>query len=123
MEGWPRDILHMHMQALNTAGGKHFVGVNFGAMDKYRAPLTLEQWKHCVASLKALLAPMRTSHANCVFSCFHHQLHLRSARLGHSPCVHHLTQCRLHHRRWRQRRQIMGSCTAWKWSTATRPIF
>lgn len=33
-------------------GGKYFVGVNFGAMDKYREPLTAEQWKHCVASLK-----------------------------------------------------------------------
>ena len=49
------------MQALNTAGGKSFVGVNFGAMDKYRAPLTLEQWKNCVASLKVLV-PWRYVH-------------------------------------------------------------
>jgi hypothetical protein len=41
-------------QALHVAGGTHFVGVNFGAMDKYRQPLTAEQWRHCVASLKVL---------------------------------------------------------------------
>ena len=40
------------MQALNTAGGQHFVGVNFGAMDKYRKPLSAEQWKTCAKSLK-----------------------------------------------------------------------
>lgn len=39
-------------QALDKAGGKYFVGVNFGAMDKYREPLSAEQWKNCVASLK-----------------------------------------------------------------------
>ena len=37
-------------------GGKYFIGVNFGAMDKYREPLTAEQWKHCVASLKVLVS-------------------------------------------------------------------
>ena len=42
------------MQALHVAGGTHFVGVNYGAMDKYRQPLTAEQWRHCVASLKVL---------------------------------------------------------------------
>ena len=39
-------------QALDKTGGKYFVGVNFGAMDKYREPLSSEQWKNCVASLK-----------------------------------------------------------------------
>ncbi len=40
------------MQALNTAGGQDFVGVNFGAMDKYRKSLSAEQWKTCAKSLK-----------------------------------------------------------------------
>lgn len=46
------DRFVQHMQALNTAGGQHFVGVNFGAMDKYRKPLSAEQWKTCAKSLK-----------------------------------------------------------------------
>ncbi|KAK9909828.1 hypothetical protein WJX75_008097 [Coccomyxa subellipsoidea] len=45
-------LLSGALKALKVAGGKYFVGVNFGAMDKYREPLTAEQWKHCVASLK-----------------------------------------------------------------------
>ena len=28
------------------------MGVNFGAMDKYRKPLSAEQWKTCAKSLK-----------------------------------------------------------------------
>ncbi|EIE24548.1 xylose isomerase domain-containing protein [Coccomyxa subellipsoidea C-169] len=45
-------LLSNALKALNVVGGKYFIGVNFGAMDKYREPLTAEQWKHCVASLK-----------------------------------------------------------------------
>lgn len=50
------------LQALKVAGGKYFVGVNFGAMDKYREPLTAEQWKNCVNSLKV-------RHANASILC------------------------------------------------------
>ncbi|CAL8467552.1 g7090 [Coccomyxa elongata] len=49
-------LLSGAIKALKVVGGKYFVGVNFGAMDKYREPLTAEQWKHCVASLKEVAA-------------------------------------------------------------------
>ena len=51
------------------AGGKYFVGVNFGAMDKYREPLTAEQWKHCVASLKVLAASAQHKLSRSLSKC------------------------------------------------------
>lgn len=37
------------------------MGVNFGAMDKYRKPLSAEQWKTCAKSLKVLSNPAEPS--------------------------------------------------------------
>ena len=40
-------------QVLHEVGGKHFVGVNYCAMNKYKGPKTKEQWDTVVRNLKA----------------------------------------------------------------------
>ena len=40
------------------------MGVNFCAMDKYRKPLTAEQWKTCAKSLKVPMACTPCAHVH-----------------------------------------------------------
>ena len=44
------------------------MGVNFGAMDKYRKPLSAEQWKTCAKSLKVSFLTQRLTSAAAQFS-------------------------------------------------------
>lgn len=43
------------MQILSTVGGTYFVGVNYGAIAKYPAACTRQQWNNAVSVLKVAL--------------------------------------------------------------------